>query len=297
MRRCNALVRSAHSSEFAFELTNRRHSYDATDPRALGSLSLLLQAFWTRGSETPLIVLACKANADDTLNATDTKKAAEICNVYGAGIVALDGGIADEGKKMKNSFNWLIRTIMDNRGTLDCVHDLSYVLTLVHRRTTTPFCCFIGFARAKSSWISFSRRLNDATFSLSRKPGCSTFTSARLARYRASSNDRIAHHIRKSVWFDAGTTTAPTEPQRFNRLCRQHGKSWLRRANTRACPDYSASSLGCAVRFCSSHSHTVHLTNAVDSGNGSLDLHFSREDMIDKFLFASVTGNGSKLFL
>lgn len=93
-------------------------SYDATDAWALGSLSLLLQAFWTRGSEIPLIVLACKANADDSLNATDTKKAAEICNVYGAGIVSLEGGVEDEGKKMKNSFNWMIRTIMDGRGDL-----------------------------------------------------------------------------------------------------------------------------------------------------------------------------------
>lgn len=38
--------------------------------------------------------------------------------MYGAGIVALDGGIEDAGKKMKNSFNWMIRTIMDNRGEI-----------------------------------------------------------------------------------------------------------------------------------------------------------------------------------
>lgn len=29
--------------------------------------------------------------------------------------------------------------------------------------------------------------------------------------------------------------------------------------------------------------------------SSALDLHFSREDMIDKFLFASVTGNGEPL--
>lgn len=27
----------------------------------------------------------------------------------------------------------------------------------------------------------------------------------------------------------------------------------------------------------------------------SLDLHFSRDDMVDKFLFAAVTGNGKPL--
>lgn len=91
-------------------------SYDATDPKALDSLSLLLQAFWTRGSDVPLIVLACKSLQDESLNATDPIKASEICNVYGAGIVALDGGPTDPERKMKDSFNWMIRAIMLNRG-------------------------------------------------------------------------------------------------------------------------------------------------------------------------------------
>lgn len=90
--------------------------YDATDPLAIGSLSVLLHAFWSRSSDTPMIVLACKASSEDKRTTLDMKKVAQICNVYGAGIVSLDGGIEDADKKMKNSFNWMIRTIMDARG-------------------------------------------------------------------------------------------------------------------------------------------------------------------------------------
>lgn len=98
-------------------LTPFPNSYDSTDPRALDSLSLLLQAFWTRGSDIPLIVLACKAQPEAARNATDPNRAAAVCNIYGAGIVALDGGVEDPRKKMKESFNWVIRQIMSNRGT------------------------------------------------------------------------------------------------------------------------------------------------------------------------------------
>ncbi|GAA6047337.1 hypothetical protein JCM3770_001894 [Rhodotorula araucariae] len=94
--------------------------YDSTDPHSLSSLSLLLNAFWTRGSDVPLIVLACKAAppSDPGGNATDPREAAAICNVYGAGIVTLDGGLGDPQRKTKECFNWLIRQIMDNRGEL-----------------------------------------------------------------------------------------------------------------------------------------------------------------------------------
>ena len=89
--------------------------YDATDAHALDGLRTLLKAFWTRGSDVPLIVLACKADPELGRNATDPNEAAQACNVYGAGIVNLDGGVEDRGRKMKESFNWMVRTIMDNR--------------------------------------------------------------------------------------------------------------------------------------------------------------------------------------
>lgn len=94
-------------------------SYDSTDPDALGSLSVLLKAFWTRGSDVPLIVLACKALAPDQgRNATDPTEAAKVCNIYGAGIVTLDGGLEDPSRKTKESFKYIIRQIMENRGEL-----------------------------------------------------------------------------------------------------------------------------------------------------------------------------------
>lgn len=98
--------------------------YDATDSLALSSLSVLLHAFWSRSSDTPLIVLACKASRDDSTLAISTNRAADICNVYGAGIVALDGGIEDPERKMKNSFNWMIREIGVNRGQFE--HAITY---------------------------------------------------------------------------------------------------------------------------------------------------------------------------
>jgi len=89
--------------------------YDATDPGALDGLRTLLKAFWTRGTDMPLIVLACKADPELSRNAVDPNEAAQVCNVFGAGIVNLDGGVDDKGRKMKESFNWMVRTIMDNR--------------------------------------------------------------------------------------------------------------------------------------------------------------------------------------
>lgn len=87
--------------------------YDASDPDALLGLSTLLQTFWSGGADVPLIVLACKSSEHDAI---DPEAAAELCNRYGAGIVRLDGGAEDPQRKAKESFSWLIRQIMDNRG-------------------------------------------------------------------------------------------------------------------------------------------------------------------------------------
>lgn len=106
-----------HANLKPISLTLLVFSYDSTDPHALSSLSILLKAFWTRGSDVPLIVLACKsAPAGSSANATDPKDAASVCNVYGAGIVTLDGGVEDPQRKARECFNWLIRQIMNNRG-------------------------------------------------------------------------------------------------------------------------------------------------------------------------------------
>ncbi|KAG0150260.1 hypothetical protein CROQUDRAFT_88295 [Cronartium quercuum f. sp. fusiforme G11] len=89
--------------------------YDAMDPTALDDLRPLLHSFWTRGGIS-LIVLACKSNKDEKMNATSPLKAAELVNVYGTGMIQLDGGLEDAGKKMRNSFNWLMKAIREARG-------------------------------------------------------------------------------------------------------------------------------------------------------------------------------------
>ncbi|KAH9825268.1 hypothetical protein DFH28DRAFT_1077640 [Melampsora americana] len=89
--------------------------YDAMDPTALDHLRPLLHSFWTRGGIS-LIVLACKSNKDEKLNLTSPIKAAELVNVYGTGMIQLDGGLEDPGKKMRNSFNWIMKAIREARG-------------------------------------------------------------------------------------------------------------------------------------------------------------------------------------
>ncbi|GAA98387.1 uncharacterized protein L969DRAFT_46314 [Mixia osmundae IAM 14324] len=89
--------------------------YDASNPGALTGLRGLLNAFWRRGGVN-LIVLACKSSPIESQNAVLPMRAAEMCTVYGAGIVQLDGGLADPSKKTRNSFGWLIRSILETRG-------------------------------------------------------------------------------------------------------------------------------------------------------------------------------------
>ncbi|BGP12723.1 hypothetical protein JCM10213_008861 [Rhodosporidiobolus nylandii] len=95
--------------------------YDSTSPTSLAQLEILLTAFWTRGHDIPLIVLACKASPDPQAqpNVVDPMDAAELCNRYGAGVVQLDGGLEDPKRKTRECFNWMIRQIMENRG--ECI--------------------------------------------------------------------------------------------------------------------------------------------------------------------------------
>ncbi|GAA5834294.1 hypothetical protein JCM9279_004273 [Rhodotorula babjevae] len=135
--------------------------YDSTDPNSLDSLSLLLKAFWTRGSDVPLIVLACKAapptdSGAAGANATDPKAAASICNVYGAGIVTLDGGLDDPQRKTKECFNWLIRQIMDNRGEL--IRPASVASATATASTSSPTASRRGSLRTSTplAWATTS---------------------------------------------------------------------------------------------------------------------------------------------
>lgn len=90
--------------------------YDASDPDALSGLSRFLRAVSTRDADSPLIVLACKSSAIGN-DAIDPQAAADLCDAYGAGIIRLDGGTEDPQRKSKDCFSWVIKQIMENRGS------------------------------------------------------------------------------------------------------------------------------------------------------------------------------------
>ncbi|KAK4058071.1 hypothetical protein OIO90_000810 [Microbotryomycetes sp. JL221] len=214
--------------------------YDSTDSQALESLSKLLQAFWTRGGEIPLIVLACKANVDPNLNAVDLNRAAAVVNVYGAGIVALDGGDRDPKRKTKESFNWLIRQIMTNRGE--------------ERRPSLAYSLSSSEGHVESSTSAESTRMS--------RTGTMSSTAS------TSSRGLLALSVVKEspVSSNTGSVTAATTEV--------PGK----------------------VASCDSESAPPPLVaNEQDGFNlskpGPLDMFFTKEQLIDKFLFATVTGN------
>ncbi|KAM0793202.1 hypothetical protein ACM66B_000672 [Microbotryomycetes sp. NB124-2] len=204
--------------------------YDSTDSKALGTLSKLLQAFWTRGSEIPLIVLACKAHSDPSLNATDLNRAAAVVNVYGAGIVALDGGEKDPKRKSKESFNWLIRQIMANRGE--------------DRRPSLAFSMSSNKGRRESSAGSTAMSRSDTMSSTK-----STSSKGMLSLSVVKENP---------VGIDAVASTGPEVEQ----------------DSTPAAPN-----------------------DDLQSAPGSLDMFFTKDQLVDKFLFATVTGNDEQYII
>ncbi|GAA5850229.1 hypothetical protein JCM8547_001051 [Rhodosporidiobolus lusitaniae] len=118
--------------------------YDSTDPSSLTSLSLLLRAFWIRGSGIPLVVLGCKASPPVLLSsptsptspttptssqspsqakktsAVDPNEASRLSTVYGArGLIQLDGGAEDREKKAQPCWTVMVQMVMQGRGELD----------------------------------------------------------------------------------------------------------------------------------------------------------------------------------
>ena len=89
--------------------------YDASNKEASSYLRRMLGGFWTKG-DISLIVLGCKSARDASMNALDPVKVSDLCNPYRAGLVQLDGGLEDASKKMKNSFRWLIHSVVKARG-------------------------------------------------------------------------------------------------------------------------------------------------------------------------------------
>ncbi|SGY30509.1 BQ5605_C002g01159 [Microbotryum silenes-dioicae] len=285
--------------------------YESTDPRALDSLSRLLQAFWTRGSDVPLIVLACKANADLRLNATDPNKAAAVCNIYGAGIVSLDGGPEDRGRKMKESFNWMIRTIMDNRGESRRAPSAASSRNRKHSSVDgTSAAASMKQARPSSGRrtslpasdpVTFSDPFDGGSSHASANPSAEDGDQPR----RVSRTDPSLGLGRSLAVVEEAPLAEVTPP--FRRPSTQGGLLGLHitaEDPTASAPAAAAATPATASTTEADKAVTRRSTSirispsrvSVDFGGKvarppSLDLFFSRDDMIDKFLFASVTGN------
>ncbi|GAA6019171.1 hypothetical protein JCM11491_001401 [Sporobolomyces phaffii] len=284
--------------------------YDSTDPDALSSLSVLLKAFWTRGSDVPLIVLACKALAPEVSgggrckNATDPTDAARVCNVYGAGIVTLDGGLDDANRKTKESFKYIIRQIMENRG--EGIRPAS--------------------ASVASTSPATSRRGSEQYATTSRSPfsaaGTGPPSSSRRPSAVSNNDDEYEVHgdglgLGLSVVQEAplGTPTRRDpvdEPDEHPRPV-GHGPSSAFEeplSPKSQAPTYVSDSVP-AYEPPGERSRSQRLSAAETSPTqqrssptqveaerrtsttkvAPLDLFFTREDMIDKFLYAAVTGN------
>ncbi|SCV68796.1 BQ2448_917 [Microbotryum intermedium] len=283
--------------------------YESTDPRALDSLSRLLQAFWTRGSDVPLIVLACKANADPRLNATDPNKAAAVCNIYGAGIVSLDGGPEDRGRKMKESFNWMIRTIMDNRGESRRPPSAASNRNRKHSSLDGSAAVSSMKQARPSSGRKASSPTDGVTFSNPFGGASSHVSEGRPAEEvdqprRVSRADSTSLGLGRSLAVVEEAPLAEVGPPP-RRPSAQSGVLGLQTTaedpTATALPAAAAASTSAteAEKAITRRSLSMRVSSnrtSVDF-NGkavrppSLDLFFSRDDVIDKFLFASVTGN------
>ncbi|GAA5926467.1 hypothetical protein JCM3775_001026 [Rhodotorula graminis] len=321
--------------------------YDSTDPDSLDSLSLLLKAFWTRGSDVPLIVLACKAAPPTTdssaagMNATDPKAAAAVCNVYGAGIVTLDGGLDDPQRKTKECFNWLIRQIMDNRGEL--VRPASVASATATASTSSPTTSRRGSLRTATplAWATTSSspitsrppptgplpdppstphgprssrlvRSGSASLGLSvveEAPlGTSTsmsssnvpagdgnepdyeaeaqaVVSAMLASVAADEDDDGPHAPSSPV---PRRPSAPVEPGSAAPTYRSEAPSYRSRQEEKEGSEREKDQFHAGVV---PYPPPAAVERRGSTKPQSLDLFFKRDDLVDKFLFASVAGN------
>ncbi|GAA5949678.1 hypothetical protein JCM3765_002751 [Sporobolomyces pararoseus] len=271
--------------------------YDSTDPDALSSLSVLLKAFWTRGSDVPLIVLACKAQPPDQgRNATDPTEAAKVCNIYGAGIVTLDGGLEDSNRKTKESFKYIIRQIMENRGEMIRPPSAASQSPAMSRRgsaqyattSRSPFTAGLT-SNFPSTFVEDSQGSIEGYHSPHRSSqgdglglGLSVVQEAPLGAQEASE--------------DSMRTLPPPVPNPSSAEEPLSPKSIAPTYVSDTAPTYASRDR--SQRLSAAETPPMDQSPIVESERRSstakssaLDLFFTREDMIDKFLYAAVTGN------
>ncbi|KAM0756403.1 ras GEF [Meredithblackwellia eburnea MCA 4105] len=249
--------------------------FDAQDPNAVPPLLALLQAFWTRGSGIPTIVLACKANPSGE-NAVDLTETAAKCNPFGPGIVSLDGGVDDKGAKMKSCINYVVRQIIEARGEIRPTSSLGGAGDLVsgsHPEITRVANALPSTtAPPQSPAVLSTDPSRDSTSGLSFD---NPFSAALPSRSESSNGRPVSLGLEVVQEAPIGEnptfTGSPTQPDTQQSELPQPFP-------TRPPPSTTQETLD-------------NLDKLNKTKSSALDLHFSREDMIDKFLFASVTGN------
>ncbi|GAA6032824.1 hypothetical protein JCM8097_000814 [Rhodosporidiobolus ruineniae] len=256
--------------------------YDSTDPTSLNSLSTLLQAFWTRGSHVPLIVLACKAPSPSSppsaFRGVDPREAAAVCNVYGAGIVQLDGGVEDPQRKAKDCFNWVIRHIVANRAAED--DDPSQPLSPSASTVIAPLSPSPAskppLARSNSLGLGVVQDAPVGDFSSSSVSSAAATTPGEGAgrgeggeeeekrRAQEALDREVDAALRAALGeADEAPDEAPREP------VAERAAQVVEGVQQPVQPEEGRRS----------------------SKTAALDLYFRRDDLIDKFLFAAVSGN------
>ncbi|GAA5887683.1 hypothetical protein JCM6882_001495 [Rhodosporidiobolus microsporus] len=314
--------------------------YDSTDPTSLTSLSTLLRAFWTRGSDVPLIVLACKASPSSTpvapgstAHQVDPKEAAAICNVFGAGIVQLDGGVEDPKRKSRECFNWLIRQIMDNRGEIprppssashshSHSHSHSVSHSATHSASHSPSASRRHSLHASSITTPTTASSSAGAGDDSPPPAAGASGSG-----RKDSLGLGLSVVQEAPVGDPSSAAPATSPNNFpvsgvdaaqQAALDAEADAALRAAfseagvedETREAPLSPVGTVQTATSGGTGGPERVALGVGTDRARGAvvlpqpgagadrrgsktaaLDLYFSREDLIDKFLFAAVSGN------
>ena len=224
------------------------------------------EGFWTRGG-VHLIALATHCGPDDKPSAQQQgqgDKAAEICNIHGAGLVHLDGGVDDPNRKAKNSLQWILRKVLDSRGTSVISSHVAVTELITHRRAIMRR---LAAAQDSSRSPSRNKRLpkSDKAAALATKKSSATL----LASADVSEPSGEQQPLQQAV-------SAPAAP-----------------LPSAAVGSFSPTS----------HTHTddsLKSPSAASSGSLSgppprfsqLDIYLSRDALVQKFLFAAVTGNG-----
>ncbi|BGO96614.1 hypothetical protein NBRC10513v2_000552 [Rhodotorula toruloides] len=259
--------------------------YDASNANSLDSLSTLLKAFWTRGSDVPLIVLACKSGGPSASqpDAADPRLAANICNVYGAGIVQLDGGLEDPQRKAKECFNWVIRQIMDNRG--EPIVSVPNSPTSSRRDSVQRGITSSAYATTPDVAIRRPSASGPLTLSVVEESPVtaevqrSAQEQAELEAADAEADAAVAALLAATGAVDDDDAKLSAEPRTETRGARPRTPLYV---------SATPAELDGKLQVGEVPPPPIERRG---SKTTSMDLFFRREDLIDKFLFAAVAGN------